>query len=92
MYKSSILSENTYISIGFTWPMLMSYCLVCRYLDEIKIGGVLNITSIQSGIQNLVRTVDNSPLRTLNVLSLKNNSINDVIYDKQFLTNGTIKF
>nr|APU94833.1 leucine-rich repeat receptor-like protein kinase [Pohlia nutans] len=63
------------------------------HLDDINVSGVLDIKSILSGIQNL-STDSNSNSRILRVLSLMNNKITDVIFDKQFLnsSNGQIKF
>ena len=67
------------------------YYMVCSYLDNISISGVLDINNIQSGILNLTKN-SASTSRTLEVLSLMNNSIADVLFDKQFLLDGQIKF
>lgn len=64
--------------------------LVCRYLDNINISGDLNINSIQSVLNLTKDSISTS--RTLQLLSLRNNSITDVFFDKQLLKDGRNKF
>jgi len=59
----------------------------CRYLDNIIINGTLDITNIQNMMQNLT-LIDNLHPQGLKVLSLKNNNITNVIYNKWFLMKG----
>ena len=60
---------------------------LCRFLNENNFIGELNVTSIKSG---LARTASTSNY-TLQVLSLMNNNITDVIFDKTKLTDGLIE-
>jgi hypothetical protein len=59
----------------------------CRYFDNININGTLDITHIQTMMQNSKLT-DNSHPQGLQVLSLKNNNITNVIYNKSLITEG----
>lgn len=56
------------------------------YVNNINISGVLDIKNMQSSVQKLAPAS-----RTLHVLSLMDNGITDVVFDKQFLTDGKIK-
>ncbi|CAN5968668.1 unnamed protein product, partial [Sphagnum jensenii] len=57
------------------------------YLDNININGTLDITNIQT----MMTSIDNSRPQGLQVLSLRNNNITNVIYNKSLLTEGRNK-
>jgi hypothetical protein len=69
--------------LGTSFNFLFS----CRYLDNININGTLDITNIQTMMKNLT-LIDNSHPQGLQVLSLRNNNITNVIYNKSLLTEG----
>ncbi|KAH9564112.1 hypothetical protein CY35_04G007200 [Sphagnum magellanicum] len=70
-----------------TWTSSRLMFLEQLYLDNITINGTLDITNIQTMMQNLT-LIDNSHPPGLQVLSLRNNNITNVIYNKSLLTEG----
>ncbi|KAH8963422.1 hypothetical protein BDL97_04G009600 [Sphagnum fallax] len=70
-----------------TWTSSRLMFLEQLYLDNITINGTLDITNIQTMMQNFT-LIDNSHPQGLQVLSLRNNNITNVIYNKSLLTEG----
>jgi hypothetical protein len=66
---------------------LFKFFFSCRYFDNININGTLDITNIQTMMQNW-KLINNYRPQGLQVLSLKNNNITNVIYNKSLLTEG----
>ncbi|CAM6065206.1 unnamed protein product [Sphagnum tenellum] len=71
-----------------TWTSLRLMFLEELYLDNININGTLDITNIQT----MMTSIDNSRPQGLQVLSLRNNNIINVIYNKSLLTEGRTIF
>jgi hypothetical protein len=70
-----------------TWTSSRLMFLEKLYLDNITINGTLDITNIQTMMQNLTLNGNSQP-QGLQVLSLRNNNITNVIYNKSLLTEG----
>ncbi|CAM6039223.1 unnamed protein product [Sphagnum compactum] len=71
-----------------TWTSSRLMFLEQLYLDNININGTLDITNIQT----MMTSIDNSRPQGLQVLSLRNNDITNVIYNKSLLTEGRTIF
>ncbi|KAH9530403.1 hypothetical protein CY35_U001000 [Sphagnum magellanicum] len=80
------ISDNNFIG---PLPNLSSLSILnSLYLDNININGTLDITNIQT----MMTSIDNSRPQGLQVLSLRNNNITNVIYNKSLLTEGRTIF
>ncbi|KAH9564162.1 hypothetical protein CY35_04G010600 [Sphagnum magellanicum] len=85
-----VILDISGLNIGGPFPTSTSSRLMFLeqlYLDNITINGTLDITNIQTMMQNLT-LIDNSQPQGLQVLSLRNNNITNVIYNKSLLTKG----
>ncbi|CAM6027218.1 unnamed protein product [Sphagnum balticum] len=80
-----VILDISSLNIGGPFPTWTSSRLMFLeelYLDNININGTLDITNIQT----MMTSIDNSRPQGLRVLSLRNNNITNVIYNKSLLT------
>ncbi|CAK9276764.1 unnamed protein product [Sphagnum jensenii] len=86
-----VILDISSLNIGGPFPTWTSSRLMFLeelYLDNININGTLDITNIQT----MMTSIDNSRPQGLQVLSLRNNNITNVIYNKSLLTEGRTIF
>ncbi|KAH9555981.1 hypothetical protein CY35_08G145600 [Sphagnum magellanicum] len=83
-----VILDISSLNIGGPFPTWTSSRLKFLYLDNININGTLDITNIQT----MMTSIDNSRPQGLQVLSLRNNNITNVIYNKSLLTKGRTIF
>ncbi|CAM6039831.1 unnamed protein product [Sphagnum compactum] len=86
-----VILDISSLNIGGPFPTWTSSRLMFLeelYLDNININGTLDITNIQT----MMTSINNSRPQGLQVLSLRNNSITNVIYNKSLLTEGRTIF
>ncbi|CAK9216804.1 unnamed protein product [Sphagnum troendelagicum] len=85
-----VILDISGLNIGGPFPIWTSSRLMFLeqlYFDNININGTLDITNIQTMMQNW-KLINNYRPQGLQVLSLKNNNITNVIYNKSLLTEG----
>jgi hypothetical protein len=72
----------------FEFVIYLLFYFACRYLDNLNINGTLEITNMQTiGQSSLIKNYNYQGLR---ILSLRNNDITNVIYNKSLLEGGII--